>query len=89
MRDGSGSSIYGRIGWLGTLDVVARSMPFYRFPALPYGFHVYKKCFQIDRTTDELLHSLSDIDDHSLFFRPLRPKFRKARRILKNKYRIY
>ncbi len=77
------SPIYQRIGFKGLFKVVWNATPLLLKPlALPYGLWVYKS-FMIQASTMLQLQNLHGIMYHkSNIFRLLRPRFRKAAKVL-------
>ena len=82
-------SIYSRIGFKGLFDVVYHSSPKLFFPlSVPYGLKVYKGILKGSANLEEVLRKHEDRYIDSRKFRLLRPRFRKARAVLKEKYGI-
>lgn len=78
------TSIYDKIGWTGLLNVVWNSMPYpLRILALPYGLHIYGDFLKGCANTNQLLGVHSREYMSSKVFRLLRPRYHKAKYILK------
>jgi len=77
-------SIYDKIGWAGLLHVVWNSMPYpLRFFALPYGLRVYGDLLRGSSNLNQLLCVHSRQYMSSKAFRLLRPRYHKAKYVLK------
>lgn len=82
-------SIYSQIGFRGLFDVVYHSSPKLLFPiSIPYGLDVYGKILRGSTNLDDVLRMHENEYIDSIKFRALRPKYRKVKTILKNKYAI-
>ena len=78
-------SIYDKIGWTGLLNVVWYSMPYpLRIVALPYGLSIYGSFLKGSANLDQLLCVHSREYMSSKIFRLLRPRYHKAKYLLKS-----
>ena len=77
-------SIYDKIGWKGLLNVVWNSMPYpLRIIALPYGLRIYREFLKRSSNLQQLLGVHSRQYMSSKLFRLLRPRYHKAKYVLK------
>jgi hypothetical protein len=78
------TSIYDKIGWTGLLNVVWNSMPYpFKIVALPYGLSTYKNFLKGSSNLRQLLGIHSREYMTSKIFRLLRPRYHKAKYVLK------
>jgi len=81
-------SIYERVKFKGLLNVVWNSLPLHAKFSLPYGLKVYKEIFSQSTNLEELLDYHTSKYFSSKCYRLLRPRHRKARKILSEDYGI-
>jgi hypothetical protein len=78
------TSIYDKIGWTGLLHVVWNSMPYpFKILALPYGLRIYGDFLKGSSTLSQLLCVHSRQYMSSKAFRLLRPRYHRAKYVLK------
>jgi len=79
------TAIYGRIGFLGLFNVVWNSTPIVLKPfTLPYGLWVYHSLMIQSQTLLQLQNLHGVMCEKSFLYRLLRPRFRKAQKVLRN-----
>ena len=79
------NSIYDKIGWTGLLNVVWNSMPYpLKIVALPYGLSTYRNFLKASANIHQLLGVHSSEYMSSRLFRVLRPRYHKAKYVLKS-----
>jgi hypothetical protein len=79
------NSIYDKIGWTGLFNVVWNSMPSpMKYVALPYGLRTYKHFLKGSANLHQLLGVHSSEYMSSRLFRLLRPRYHKAKYVLKS-----
>ena len=77
-------SIYDKIGWTGLFNVVWNSMPYpLKLFALPYGLIIYGDFLKVSANLHQLLGVHSSVYMSSKMFRLLRPRYHKAKYVLK------
>ncbi len=81
-------TIYQRIGFKGLLNTVWKSMPLHAKLSLPYGLMVYKNFLSNSFNLEELIDYHTEKCLNSKFFRLLRPRYHKVKRILRDDYQI-
>jgi hypothetical protein len=78
------TSIYDKIGWTGLLNVVWNSMPYpFKIFALPYGLRIYGNLLKGSSNLHQLLSVHSREYMSSKAFRLLRPRYHRAKYVLK------
>ena len=82
-------SIYSQIGFKGLFNVVYHSSSKLLFPlSIPYGLKVYGEILRGSTNLEGVLRMHEEKYCDSRKFRALRPKYRKASKILKQRYDI-